>query len=102
MYVEKESKQRYVGVVKSGNGRWVPKVEEPYTPGSYYLRYRTNEKRVWESVGADPAACPRRAEGASGDGDKRSAATACNDTQNACLRDRYGTVRAKLLTSHKM
>jgi integrase/recombinase XerD len=53
MYVEKEGKQRYVRVLKSGNGRWVPKVEEPYAPGSYYLRYRTNEKRVWESVGTD-------------------------------------------------
>jgi hypothetical protein len=53
IYVEKDGKRRYVRVVKSANGRWVPKVEEPYTPGSYYLRYRMNDKRVWESVGTD-------------------------------------------------
>jgi hypothetical protein len=39
-------------VVKKGRG-YVPKVEGPYEPGSYYLRYTQNAKRRVESVGND-------------------------------------------------
>jgi len=32
---------------------YVQKIEGPYEPGSYYLRYTRNGKRMWESVGKD-------------------------------------------------
>jgi integrase len=39
-------------MVKKGRSH-VPKIEGPYEPGSYYLRYTQNGKRIWEAVGND-------------------------------------------------
>jgi len=45
-------KHRYVPIVRSGRS-WAPKFQPAGTPGSYYLRYRSNGSRTFESVGDD-------------------------------------------------
>ena len=39
-------------MVKKGRS-YVPKIEGPYEPGYYHLRYAQNRKRMWEPVGND-------------------------------------------------
>lgn len=39
-------------MVKKGRS-YVPKIEGPYEPGYYHLRYGLNQKRMWEAVGND-------------------------------------------------
>jgi hypothetical protein len=39
-------------MVKKGRS-YVPKIESPYVPGYYHLRYTQNRKRMWEPVGND-------------------------------------------------
>jgi hypothetical protein len=43
---------RYVRIVRSG-WSWAPKAHPPGQPGAYYLRYRKNGRRAFESVGGD-------------------------------------------------
>jgi integrase len=43
---------RYVRIVRSGRS-WAPKIQPAGKPGAYYLRYRKNGRRTYESVGED-------------------------------------------------
>jgi integrase/recombinase XerD len=51
--VEKGNRYKQAPVVKAGNGRWVPKITEPFVPKDFYLRYTLGGKRKWENVGPD-------------------------------------------------
>ena len=52
---------RYCPVVEAANGRarlhvvWVDGRGEKHLEGAYYIEWRENAKRVWLSVGNDPA-----------------------------------------------
>jgi integrase/recombinase XerD len=39
-------------MVKQGRS-YVPRIEGPFKPGSLYLRYTQNGRRIWEAVGSD-------------------------------------------------
>ena len=41
-------------MVKKGRS-YVPRIEGPFKPGSFYLRYTQNGRRIWEAVGNDLA-----------------------------------------------
>jgi len=43
---------RYIRVVRSGRS-WAPKIRPGGKPGAYYLRYKKNGRRTYESVGED-------------------------------------------------
>jgi hypothetical protein len=43
---------RYIRIVRSGRG-WAPKTHQAGKPGAYYLRYKKNGCRTFESVGGD-------------------------------------------------
>jgi integrase/recombinase XerD len=47
-----DSRHRYVRIVRRGRS-WAPKTQPPGQPGAYYLRYRKNGRRTFESVGGD-------------------------------------------------
>jgi hypothetical protein len=47
-----DGRHRYVRIVRSGRS-WAPKTQPPGQPGAYYLRYRKNGRRTFESVGGD-------------------------------------------------
>jgi hypothetical protein len=44
---------RYARVKQEANGVWSTGLESKAHHGSYYLRYRKDRKRLWESVGAN-------------------------------------------------
>lgn len=43
---------RYVRIVRSGRS-WAPRIQPAGKPGAYYLRYKKNGRRTFESVGDD-------------------------------------------------
>jgi hypothetical protein len=47
-----DGRHRYVRIVRSGRS-WTPKTQPPGQPAAYYLRYRKNGRRTFESVGGD-------------------------------------------------
>ncbi len=55
MLIKQGDKTRYVSVSKVGSGRYRPKIEGPFEPGPYYLRFTQDGKRKWECVGPELA-----------------------------------------------
>ena len=47
-----DRRHRYARMVRSGRS-WAPKIQPAGEPGAYYLRYKKNGRRTFESVGDD-------------------------------------------------